>query len=122
MKSLFLLAVVVMSSFASAQTKRVDFDRETASSKTASSKDSLSQAFRDAVKGSDNDLNSSKSALVVEHNQRLASWTKKSKQQIVIQGTSAVDPATINSAEKIISKESQIETEDSLKNELSNLN
>jgi hypothetical protein len=121
-KLLVLIAAVSVSSISFAKTKHVDFDRNTASSKTTVLNNHLSQAFQEAIKGSDQDLNSSKSSVVVEQNKRLANWTVKAKKQIVIQGTSAVDPATINSGEKIISKESQIDTEASLKNELRNMN
>ncbi len=123
MKVLVLVVVTVACSFANAKTKskRVDFDRETASSKTAASKNSLSDAFQDAIKGSDQDLNSSKSSVLLEQSDRLAKWSKKSKQQIVIQATSAVDPATINGSEKISSRESQIDTDKAIKNDLTNL-
>lgn len=122
MKSLVLVVITVACSFATAKTKRVDFERETASSKTAASNPNLSSAFQDAVKGSDSDLTSSKSTILLEQNDRLAKWATKSKQQIVVQGTAAVDPVTINSMEKISSSDSQIDTDKAIKKDLTNLN
>lgn len=110
MKSVILIIIVFVSSISVAQNKPATFTN------------GLSKAFQEAIKGSDQDLNISKSSVRIEQNERLASWPTKSNKPIVIQGTGTVDPITINETEKIVSKESQIDPVDSLKNELSNLN
>lgn len=114
MKILVLVVVSIIGSVASAKT-RVDFERETASS----NKNSLSAAFQNAVKGSDADLDSTKSVVLVEENARIANWqNNKKKQIVVIPGTAAIDQATVNSEAQTIGRESQIDTEKALKDEL----
>lgn len=105
-----LLLVVLSLGFGVANAKQsVDFERSTASSKSANN---LSAAFQEAISGSDEDLKSTKSSVLLEENARLAKWSSgKRKKEIIIQGTAAVDPMNINSKPKKIVRESQNETD-----------
>lgn len=117
MKILVLVVLSIVGSVASAKTK-VDFERETASSKN---KSSLSAAFQEAVKGSDAELDSTKSAVLVEERARIANWQSNKQQKVVvIPGTAAIDQSTVNSESPKISRESQIDTEKALKSDLAN--
>lgn len=97
---LFILVLVIACAVASAQNNTVNFDTTKTNPQTKSPQDSLLQAFQGAMKDSDEDLKMSQSSLASEEDNRFTRPKKKSKKQIIIQGTSAVDPTTINSVEK----------------------
>lgn len=118
MKIVVLIALTVAASYSHAKTK-VDFNRKTASSQTS---DGLSQAFKNAVQGSDADLTRTKTSLMVEDSERQAKWNAKEKKQIVIQGTAAVDSQTVQIPLKKIVKQSHIDTQKSIESELTELN
>lgn len=116
MKLVVLVLFTVVASLSHAKTK-VDFNRKTASSP----KDNLSQAFKNAIQGSDADLAKTKTSIIVEENERQAKWQQRTKKQIVIQGTAAVDSHMVQAPFKKITKESQIDTQKSIEQELTEL-
>lgn len=60
----------------------------------ANTPDGLSEAFKTAIKSSDVDFKNTQAVVTLEEEERLASWYKQNKKEIVIDGTSAVDIAT----------------------------
>lgn len=97
---LLILVLVIACAVASAQNKTVNSDATKKNLQIKSQQDILLQAFQGAMKDSDEDLKMSQSSLNSEEDDHSTRSRKKSKKQIVIQGTSAVDPTTINSVEK----------------------
>lgn len=117
MKFVVIALLTVVASLSHAKTK-VDFNRVTASSQT----DGLSQAFKNAVQGSDADLNQTKTSVLVEDTERQARWNSREKKQIVIQGTAAVDSMAVHTTLKKFDKDSQVDTQEQIKDELTELN
>lgn len=118
MKLVLVVVLSMMASLSHAKSK-VDFNRDTASSQKTVG---LSQAFKNAIQGSDADLQKTKTSLVVEDHERQAKWHYRTKKKIVIQGTAAVDSNLVQMPMKKIVKESQIDTQQSIQEELTDLN